>query len=157
VQDSQFLRNEMAVGNDFLTQTHFLRCTIGDSVHEEVMIIGGEHLFEDCTIRAAGPVGIRLTYSRPGANRPMALKEIQLSGKDPDAKPHYTFRGCTLTSADGKARTFVVAPNVNVTIERCSFQGIQFQVDPAANVRVTDSTLDGQPLTDDELRRPKGP
>src|SRR5690606_22006192 len=34
VQDGQFLRNEMAVGNEFLTQTHFLRCTIADSVQE---------------------------------------------------------------------------------------------------------------------------
>jgi hypothetical protein len=28
VEDSQFLRNEMAAGNDFLTETHFLRCTL---------------------------------------------------------------------------------------------------------------------------------
>lgn len=153
VQDSQFLRNEMAVGNDFLTETHFLRCTIGDSVQEEVMIIGGRHLFEDCTIRAAGPVAIRLTYSRPGANRPAALKEIQMSGKDPEMKPQYTFRGCTLTSADGKPRAFVVAPNVNVTVEKCTFKGIQFQVDPAAHVRVVDSTLDGKPLTAQDLGR----
>jgi hypothetical protein len=152
VQDSHFLRNEMAVGNDFLTETHFLRCTIGDSVHEEIMIIGGRHVFEDCTIRAAGPVAIRLVISRPGANRPAALKEIEASGKNPDMKPQYTFRNCTLESADGMQRAFVVGPKVNVTIERCRLNGIRFQIDPAANIQATDSTLDGKPLTEGVLR-----
>jgi hypothetical protein len=151
VQDSQFLRNEMAVGNDFLTETHFLRCTMADSTQEEIMIIGGRHLFEDCTIRAAGPVAVRLIVSKPGASRPLALQEIQKSGKDPTMKPQYTFRNCTLESADGMPRKFVVGPNVNISIERCTFRGIQFQVDAAADMRVTESTLDNQPLTTDVL------
>jgi hypothetical protein len=155
VQDSQFLRNEMAVGNDFLTETHFLRCTLGDSVQEELMIIGGRHLFEDCTIRSAGPVAIRLVLSRPGGNRPLALQEIQKSGKDPNMKPQYTFRGCTLESVDATPRGFVAGPNVNVSIEKCTFKGIRFQVDPAANIEVTDSTLDGKPLTAETLKHTK--
>jgi hypothetical protein len=146
VQDSQFLRNEMAAGNDFLTQTHFLRCTLADSVQEELMIIGGRHVFEDCTIRAGGPVVVRLVISRPGPGRPAALREIELSGKDPDAKPQYTFRRCTIESTRDAPSEFVVGPNVNVTIEDCSFTGIRFKVDPAAAVQVSGSTLDGQPL-----------
>lgn len=120
VEDSQFLRNEMAVGNDFLTETEFRRCTIGDSVQEEVMIIGGRHLFEDCTIRATGPVAVRLVLSRPGATRPMALQEIAASGKNPDRPSLYTFRNCNLESADGQPRAIVVGPGVNLSIENCS-------------------------------------
>lgn len=146
VQDSQFLRNEMAAGNDFLTETHFLRCTLADSVQEELMIIGGKHMFEDCTIRAGGPVVVRLVISRPGSSRPAALKEIQLSGKDPNAKPQYSFRRCTIESTRDTPSEFVVGPNVNVTIENCIFKGIRFKVDPTAAVQVSDSTLDGQPL-----------
>jgi hypothetical protein len=157
VQDSQFLRNEMAVGNDFLTETHFLRCTMGESVQEEVMIIGGRHLFEDCTIRSSGPVAIRLIVSRPGANRPLAQREIQASGKDPNMKPQYTFRGCTLESVDAAPRGFVVGHGVNVTLEKCTLKGIRFQVDPAAQVQIIDSTLDGQPLTDEALKRASTP
>jgi hypothetical protein len=146
VEDSQFLRNEMAVGNDFLTETHFLRCTIGDSVQEEVMIIGGQHLFEDCRIRATGPVAIRLVVSRPGANRPVAQKEIQASGKDPSAKPRYVFRGCTLESADATRRKFIVGPNVHLVLERCKLDGLEMQVDPSAKVEYLESTLQGAPL-----------
>jgi hypothetical protein len=153
VQDSQFFRNEMAVGNDFLTETHFLRCRIGSSVQEEVMIIGGRHLFEHCRIRASGPVAIRLVVSKPGPGRPQALKEIKASGKDPNMKPRYTFRNCTLESVDDKPRTFIVGPNVNLTIEKCTFKGIRFQVDPAANVQVTDSTVDGKALSGEALKR----
>jgi hypothetical protein len=146
VQDSQFLRNEMAAGNDFLTETHFLRCTLADSVQEELMIIGGRHVLEDCTIRGGGPVVVRLVINRPGPSRPAALREIKLSGKDPDAMPQYTFRRCTIESTRGTPSEFVVGPNVHVTIENCSFKGIRFEVDPAAMFHVSDSTLDGQPL-----------
>jgi hypothetical protein len=146
VQDSHFLRNEMAAGNDFLTETHFLRCTLADSVQEELMIIGGRHVFEDCTIRAGGPVAVRLGISRPGPGRPAALREIQLSGKDPNAKPQYTFRRCTIESTRDTPSEFVVGPNVNVMIENCSFKGIRIKVDPAAAVQASGSTLDGQPL-----------
>jgi hypothetical protein len=146
VEDSQFLRNEMAAGNDFLTETRFLRCTLADSVQEELMIIGGRHVLEDCTIRTGGPVIIRLVIIRPGPGRPAALREIQLSGKDPNAKPHYTFRRCTIESTRNTPSEFVVGPNVNVTIEDCPCKGIRFQVDPAAAVQVNGSTLDGQPL-----------
>lgn len=146
IQDSEFLRNEMAVGNDFLTETHFLRCTLAESVQEELMIIGGRHVFEDCTLRAGGPVAVRLVINRPGPGRPAALREIQLSGKDPDARPQYTFRRCTIESTRDPPSEFVVGPNVNLTIEDCCFKGIRLKVDPAAVVQVRGSTLDGQPL-----------
>jgi hypothetical protein len=110
------------------------------------MIIGGRHLFEDCTIRAGGPVVVRLVINRPGPSRPAALREIQMSGKDLNAKPHYTFRRCTIESTRDTPSELVVGPNVNVTIENCSFKGIRFTVDAAAVVQVSDSTLDGQPL-----------
>jgi hypothetical protein len=152
VEDGEFLRNEMAVGNDFLTETHFLRCTIGDSVQEEIMIIGGRHRFEDCHIRAAGPVAIRLLASRPGPGRPAALREIEMSGKDPNMKPQYTFRNCTVESVDGTPRGFVIQPDVTVIIEGCTFRGIEFQTHEAASVTVTSSTLDGKPLTEAMLR-----
>ena len=153
VEEGQFLRNEMAVGNDFLTETHFRRCTIGNSVQEEIMIIGGRHLFEDCQIRAAGPVAMRLIVSRPRANRPMALREIEASGKDPETPPQVTFRNCEITSAGGMPRTMVVGPNVNLTIEKCTFKAIAFQVDPTANVRISESTLDGAPLAEQQWKR----
>jgi hypothetical protein len=146
VQDSQFLRNEMAAGNDFLTETLFLRCTLAGSVQEELMIIGGQHIFEDCTIRGGGPVLVRLVISRPGPGRPAALKEIELSGKDPTGRPQYTFRGCTFESTRDTPSDFIVGPNANVTIENCSFKRLRLQVDPAAVVQVSRSTLDGQPL-----------
>ena len=107
VQDSQFLRNEMAAGNDFLTETHFLRCTLADSMQEELMIIGGRRVFEDCTFRSHSPVVVRLVISRPGPGRPAALREIQRSGKDPDAMPQYTFRRCTIESTAATPGEFV--------------------------------------------------
>jgi hypothetical protein len=119
---------------------------VADSVHQELMIIGGRHTFEDCTIRAAGPLAVRLAISRPGPGRPAALREIQLSGKDSDAKPQYTFRGCTIESTGATPSEFVIGPNVNVTIENCTCRGIRFKVDPAASIRVNGSTLDRQPL-----------
>jgi hypothetical protein len=143
----------MAVGNDFLTETHFLRCTIGDSVQEEVMIIGGRHLFEECRIRAAGPVALRVMVSKPGASRPLARKEIEASGKDPDMQPLYQFRHCTLESADDTPRKIVVGPNVTLTLEGCTLKGIQIEVDSAANVEIVDSTLDGKPLLGEALKR----
>jgi hypothetical protein len=145
VEDSQFLRNELAVGNDFLTETHFLRCTTGDSVQEEVMVIGGRHRFEQCLIRSTGPVAVRLVESRPGAERWMAWREIAASGKDPQSRPEYVFRDCTIEGADDKPRRFVVGPNVNLVIERCTFRSIELEIDPAANVQVSESTLDGKP------------
>jgi hypothetical protein len=135
----------MAVGNDFLTETHFLRCTIGESTQEEVMIIGGQHLFEDCRIRASGPVAIRLVVSRPGANRPVAQKEIQASGKDPNVMPRYVFRRCTVESADATRRKFIVGPNVHLVLEKCKLDGLEMQVDPAAKVEYIESTLQGEP------------
>ena len=145
VEDSQFLRNEMAVGNDFLTETRFLRCTIGESVQEEVMIIGGRHLFEDCLIRATGPNGVRLIYTK--RNQAFVLNEVKMSGKDPDMKPQYTFRNCTVESADGKGHAFIVGPGVNLITQKCTFKGIEFQVDATANVQVANSTLDGKALS----------
>lgn len=136
----------MAAGNDFLTETHFLRCTLADSVQEELMIIGGHHVFEDCTIRAGGPVIVRVVISRPGPGRPAALREIQLSGKDSNAKPQYTFRRCTIESTRDTPSEFIIGPNVNVMIEKCSFKGIRFEVDPVAAVQASGSTLDGLPL-----------
>jgi hypothetical protein len=153
VEDSEFLRNEMAVGNDFLTETHFLRCTIGDSVQEEVMIIGGRHLFEECRIRATGPVALRLIVSQPGARRPLARREIEASGKDPDLQPHYQFRRCTLESIDDTPRKIVVGPNVKLTLEDCALKDIQLEVDAAANVEVVNCTLDGNPLLVEALKR----
>ncbi|MCL4203948.1 MAG: DUF1565 domain-containing protein [Pirellulaceae bacterium] len=155
VDDSRFLRNEMAVGNDFLTETQFRRCTIGESVQEEIVILGGRHLFEDCTILATGPVAVRLGYSRPGPGRKMALEEIAASGKDQDMKPQYTFRRCTLQGVAGKPRGFVVGPDISVVIEKCALTGIEFQVDARAHVQVTDSTLDGRTLTEETMRRPR--
>ena len=146
VEDSQFLRNEMAVGNDFLTETHFLRCTLGDSFQEELVIVGGRHLFENCIIRAGGPVAVRLVINRPGPNRPAALREIQSSGKDPDAKPQFIFRGCTIQHTGDTPSEFVVGPSVNLTIENCAFKGIRFKLDPSAMIQASDNTLDGQPL-----------
>jgi hypothetical protein len=147
VEDGEFLRNEMAVGNDFLTETHFLRCAIGQSVQEEIMIIGGRHLFEECHIRASGPVAIRLLSSKPGPGRPAALREIEMSGKDSNIRPQYTFRNCTVESADGKSHAFIIQPDVTVILENCTFRGIEFQTHEAASVTVSGSTLDGNPLT----------
>jgi hypothetical protein len=150
VRDSQFLRNEMAVGNDFVTRTHFLRCLIGESTQEELMCIGGRHLFEDCRIRATGPVAIRLTYSK--RSQPYVLNEIKLAGQDPDLKPEYTFRNCTVESADDKVRQIVIQPGPNVTFERCAFKGMEFRVGKAAQVKLVDCTLDGKPLTEAQLQ-----
>lgn len=152
VEDGEFLHNEMAVGNDFLTETKMLRCTVGYSTQEELMFIGGRHLIEDSRIRATGPVAVRLAYSKPGPGRWMALKEIEMSGKDPNAEPQYTFRNCTFESADGKKHAVVIAKNVNVVFEKCAFSDMEFQVDPAANVKVADCTLDAKPLTFERTR-----
>lgn len=146
VEDGEFLYNEMAVGNDFLTETKMLRCNIGYSTQEEVMIIGGKHLIEDSRIRSTGPVAIRLTYNKPGPGRWMAHKEIQMSGKDLDAETEYVFKNCTVESADGKKHTIVIVKNVNVIFDKCAFSDVTFQVDPSANVKVVDCTLDGKPL-----------
>jgi hypothetical protein len=56
---------------------------------------------------------------------------------------------------DGTPRQFIVGPNVNLTIEKCSFKSIRFQIDPAANVQVSDSSVDDKPLTVEMLRRAK--
>jgi hypothetical protein len=56
------------------------------------------------------------------------------------------FRRCTIECSRDASSDFVVGPNVNVTIEDCSFKGIRFKVDPAASVQVSGSNLDGQPL-----------
>jgi hypothetical protein len=151
VADSQFLRNEMAVGNDFVTRTHFLRCAIGESTQEEVMCIGGVHLFEDCRIRSSGPVAIRLVYQK--RRQAFVLNEVKLAGQDPDMKPQYTLRNCTVESADGKLHEIVIQPGPAVTFQRCTFKQMTFRVDPAANVKLIDCTLDGQPLTEADFRR----
>jgi len=148
VADGEFFHNELAVGNDFLTETEFLRCKIGLSTQEEVMFIGGRHVFEDCAIRSTGPVAMRLGYSKPGRGRPMALKEVEMSGKDINMKPEYTFRNCTVESADGKPHTVIIQPGVTVTFEKCTFKGMRFQADKAAKVKVIDCTLDGKALSE---------
>ena len=70
-----------------------------------------------------------------------------MSGKDPDMKPEYTFRNCTVESADGKTRTVTIQAGVNVTFEKCTFKGIRFRVDKAARVKIIDCTLDGKKLS----------
>ncbi|OHB76412.1 MAG: hypothetical protein A2Z25_18450 [Planctomycetes bacterium RBG_16_55_9] len=151
VEDGEFLHNEMAVGNDFLTETRMLRCNIGYSTQEEVMFIGGKHLIEDSRIRATGPVAIRLTYNKPGPGRWMAQKEIQMSGKDPNARPEYVFKNCTVESADGQKHSIVIAKSVNVAFEKCTFKDMEFQADSAASVKVVDCTLDAKPLTLEQI------
>jgi hypothetical protein len=150
-EDSRFERNEMAVGNDFVTRTQFRRCQIGESTQEEVMCIGGKHLFEDCRIRATGPVAMRLVYQK--RRQAYVLSEVKLAGQDPDMPPEYTFRDCTVESADGKPREIVIEPGPAVTLERCTFRGMAFRVDPAANVKLIDCTLDGKPLTEADFQR----
>jgi hypothetical protein len=83
---------------------------------------------------------------RPGPGRPAALRESELSGKDPNARPQYTFRRCTIESTRDTPGEFFIGPNVNVTIEDCSLKGVRLKVDPTAEVLVRGSTLDGQPL-----------
>jgi hypothetical protein len=151
VEDSQFLRNEMAVGNDFVTRTHFRRCLIGESTQEEVMCIGGRHVFEDCRIRATGPVAMRLTYTK--RSQPYVLNEIKLAGQDPDLQPEYTFRNCTVESGDDKVHQIIIQPGPRVTLERCAFKGMAFRVARAAKVKLVDCTLDGQPLTEAQFQR----
>jgi hypothetical protein len=153
VEDGQFLGNEMAVGNDFLTETRFVRCTIGQSTQEELMFIGGKHLFEDCVIHAAAPVAVRLVYSKPGPGRWMALKEVAMSGKDPNMKPQYTFRNCVFDSVGGDTHAFIVGPGVDLTLDRCAFKGFRFQVDPGAKVTLVKCTLDGKPLEESRIRK----
>ncbi|MBM4017509.1 MAG: hypothetical protein FJ288_04130 [Planctomycetes bacterium] len=152
-EDSRFWGNEMAVGNDFLTQPRFLRCEIAQSTQEEVMTIGGKHLFQDCRIRAAGPVAIRLAYSRPGRDRPAALREIEMAGADPDMASQVTFRNCIIESADGKTRRIVIQPGPAVAFHNCTFKDMTFEADPAASVQVLDCTLDGKPLIAEGIKR----
>jgi hypothetical protein len=151
VRDSQFLRNEMAVGNDFVTRTHFQNCLIGESTQEEVMCIGGKHLFEDCRIRSTGPVALRLVYSP--RRQPFVINEIKLAGQDPAMKPEYTFRRCTIESADGKAHEVVIQAGPPVTFEQCTFKGMKFRVDKGADVKLVECTMDGKPLTVEQLQR----
>ena len=146
VEEAQFLRSETAVANDFLTETRFLRCLIGGSQGAEIMIIGGKHLFEQCVIRSTAPVAMRLSYRKPGPKRPVAWKEIEMSGKDPAMRPEYTFRECTVMAADGKPSIVLIEAGVNVTFMRCAFRRMRFQVHPAARVEIIDCTLDGEPL-----------
>jgi hypothetical protein len=82
----------------------------------------------------------------------MALREIELSGKNPDTPPQYTFKNCTIESADGKKHALVVTKDVDVVFEKCTFKDIKFQVDPAAGVKVTDCTLDAKPLTSEQMK-----
>jgi hypothetical protein len=151
VEDGRFLRNEMAVGNDFVTRTQFVRCTIGESTQEEVMCIGGRHLFDDCRIRSTGPVAVRLVYRR--RRQAYVLNEIKLAGQDPEMKPEYTLRNCTVESADGKPHEIVIEPGPAVILERCTFRGVTFRVDPSANVKLIGCTLDGRPLTAANFKR----
>jgi hypothetical protein len=142
----------LAVGNDFVTRTRFLRCTIGDSTQEEVMCIGGKHLFEDCRIRSTGPVALRLIYQK--RRQAYVLNEVRLAGQDPEMKPEYTFRNCTVESADGKSHEIVIQPGPAVTLEGCTFKQLVFRVDPAASVKLIDCMLDGKPLTEADFQRP---
>ncbi len=146
VERAQFRASETAVANDFLTETRFVDCVITGSQGAEIMIIGGKHLFERCLVRATAPVAMRLAYRKPGPERPLALKEIRMSGKDPTMQPDYTFRDCTVESADETPRTVVIQAGVNVTFVNCQFRRIRFQIDPSANVKMIRCTLDGTPL-----------
>ncbi len=82
----------------------------------------------------------------------MALKEIELSGEDPNTPPHYSFKNCTIESADGKKHTIVIAKGVNVVFDKCAFRDMEFQVDAAANVKVADCTLNANPLTLEQMK-----
>ncbi|MBI3464826.1 MAG: hypothetical protein HY000_17495 [Planctomycetes bacterium] len=143
-EDSRFWGNEMALGNDFATQTHFVRCELAGSTQEEIMCIGGKHLFEDCRIRAAGPVAIRLIHTKRSPQ--FVLNEIKLAGADPEMKSEVTFRNCTVESADGPVRQIVTQPGPSVAFERCVFKGIEFKPEKASNVKLIDCTLDGRAI-----------
>jgi hypothetical protein len=155
VENGEFAKNSVAIGLDFLTETRFVRCRIEGSVHQEAMIIGGRHVFENCQIRAAAPVAVRMIYSKPPRQRTAAWREIEASGKDPDMKPRYLFRNCTLESSDGTPREIDLGQNVHVAIEACTLKGINFRIDPAASVDIAESTLDGKPVTAEQIKRAK--
>jgi hypothetical protein len=141
-EDSRFWGNEMALGNDFATQTRFIRCEFAGSTQEEIMCIGGKHVFEDCRIRATGSVAIRLIHTRRTPQ--FVLNEIKLAGADPNIKSEVMFRNCTMESADDSVRQIVTQPGPSVTFDRCVFKRIEFKPEKASNIRLVDCTLDGE-------------
>ncbi|MCC7407237.1 MAG: alpha/beta hydrolase fold domain-containing protein [Phycisphaeraceae bacterium] len=144
VENSNFRGNSIAVGNGHMTRARMVNCTISDSVDCEVMVVGGQQVFEGCTIRATGPAAMRFIVAKP--TQPYLLKEIEMAGKTPEQSSDFMMRRCTVESADNKVRPIVVGPGVNLRIAGCTFRNVHFQIDEKARVQVTNSTLDGEPL-----------
>ncbi|MCC7145751.1 MAG: alpha/beta hydrolase fold domain-containing protein [Phycisphaeraceae bacterium] len=144
VKDSTFQGNSIAVGNGHMTRAKMVHCTISDSADCEVMVVGGKQVFEDCTVRAAGPVAMRFVVAEP--KQPYLLKEIEMAGKTPEQSSDFLMRRCTVASVDNKVRPIVVGPGVNLRIQGSTFRNVHFQIDDKAKVQVTNSTLDGTPL-----------
>ncbi|MCU0914845.1 MAG: hypothetical protein MUC88_09810 [Planctomycetes bacterium] len=55
-------------------------------------------------------------------------------------------------AADGKKHAVVIVTAGPVVFEKCAFKDMTFQVNPAANLRIVDCTLDGKPLTLEQIQ-----
>ncbi len=148
VENGEFFGNGLAVGHGHLTRTRMVRCTIGDSVHQEYMSGGGEHLLEDSTVRGEGEI-VHLAYWKPNPNLPYLINEIRSAGVDPfaEVEPQYVLRRCTIQGVGDEPARFIVKSGVNLTIEGCTFTNMVFEFDPNAKITIIDSTSDGEALT----------
>lgn len=148
LEGGEFLRNGLAVGHGHLTRTRMADCVIGESLRQEYMAGGGEHVLEDAVVRGAYPELMRLVLFQVNPSTAYLVNEIRLAGRDPFEKvqPRYLLRRCEITGTGATPSAVVIGPGVAVTIEGCAFTHVDFQVDEAASVDVIDSTLDGEPL-----------
>jgi len=125
------------------TQTVYRRCEAKGSGHQwEVVFAGGVHRVEDSAIHLTGN---ELWFVK-WPIRAFALNEINLAGKDPTIKPEYSLLRTVVSGDPDKKGTVKIGAGVTLTLERCTFNNVKFDVDPAAVVRVAGSTADGQPL-----------
>lgn len=125
------------------TETVYRRCEAGGSGHQwEVVFAGGIHRVEDSLIRLNGNQLLFAHWLPRGGAR----NEIAQAGKDPNVTPDFVLQRTRIVGDAENKGTVKIGAGARLTLEDCTFSNVVFDVDPAAVIRVSNSTVDGRPL-----------